>query len=180
MGTEPSVYTTHEFPMNRQILLAAVPAVLCISFLIDVPSWAQKQKAAGTSVSPEYYPMPSTGGTTLPFSESVKVGNTLFISGQIGNMPGTLTLAPGGIGPGTQRALENISAIVQRHGSSMEQVIKCTVFLADIKEWPAFNEVYREYFKTNPPARSALATSGLAFNARTEIECIAFVPSTSR
>ena len=116
----------------------------------------------------------------MPFSESVKVGNTLFISGQIGNMPGTLTLAPGGIGPETQRALENISAIVQRHGSTMKQVIKCTVFLADIKEWPAFNEVYREYFKTHPPARSALATSGLAFNARTEIECIAFVPSTSR
>lgn len=70
--------------------------------------------------------MPSTGGATLPFSELVKVGNTLFISGQIGNMPGTLTLAPGGIGPETRRALENISAIVQRHGSSMEQVIKCT------------------------------------------------------
>jgi ketosteroid isomerase-like protein len=67
--------------MNRQILLAAVPAVLCSSFLIDVPSWAQKQKAGGTSVSPEYYPMPSTGGTTLPFSESVKVGNTLLMTG---------------------------------------------------------------------------------------------------
>ena len=60
----------------------------------------------------------------------------------------------------------------------MERVVKCTVYLADIKEWPAFNDSYRDYFKTNPPARSALAASGLAFNARTEIECIAFVPGT--
>jgi reactive intermediate/imine deaminase len=116
----------------------------------------------------------------LPFSESVKVGDTLFISGQIGNLPGTLTLAPGGIGPEAQRALDNIKAIVEHRGSSMKQIVKCTVFLADIKEWPAFNQVYREYFKTNPPARSALAASGLAFNARTEIECIAFVPPTLR
>jgi 2-iminobutanoate/2-iminopropanoate deaminase len=163
--------------MNRQILLAALPVALCSAFLTVAPAWAQKHKAAA-AVSPEYYPLPSTGGAPLPFSESVKVGDTLFISGQIGNLPGTLTLAPGGIGPEARQALDNIKAIVERRGSSMAQVVKCTVFLADIKEWPAFNEVYREYFKTNPPARSALAASGLAFNARTEIECIAFVPPT--
>jgi 2-iminobutanoate/2-iminopropanoate deaminase len=166
--------------VNRRIILAALPAALCIAFLIDTPTWAEKQKAAGTAGSPEYYPMPSTGGAPLPFSESVKVGDTLYISGQIGNLPGTLTLAPGGIGPEARRALDNIKAIVERRGSSMEQVVKCTVFLADIKEWPAFNEVYREYFKTNPPARSALAASGLAFNARVEVECIAFVSPTPR
>jgi 2-iminobutanoate/2-iminopropanoate deaminase len=67
-----------------------------------------------------------------------------------------------------------------RNGSSMERVVKCTVFLADIKEWPAVNEVYREYFKSNFPARSALATSGLAFNARAEVEYIAVAtPETS-
>jgi 2-iminobutanoate/2-iminopropanoate deaminase len=166
--------------MNRQIVLAALPVALCSALLIVAPAWAQKHKAAATAVSPEYYPLPSTGGPPLPFSESVKVGDTLFISGQIGNLPGTLTLAPGGIGPEARQALDNIKAIVERRGSSMAQVVKCTVFLADIKEWPAFNEVYREYFKTNPPARSALAASGLAFNARTEIECIAFVPPTPR
>jgi 2-iminobutanoate/2-iminopropanoate deaminase len=164
--------------MNRQILLAALPVALCSAFLTVAAASAQKHKAAATAVSPEYYPLPSTGGAPLPFSESVKVGDTLFISGQIGNLPGTLTLAPGGIGPEARQALDNIKAIVERRGSSMAQVVKCTVFLADIKEWPAFNEVYREYFKTNPPARSALAASGLAFNARTEIECIAFVPPT--
>ena len=125
---------------------------------------------------PQYFSMPSTGRTQLPYSEAVKLGDTLYVSGQIGNLPGTLTLVPGGIDPEARRALENIKVILERHGSSLEHVVKCTVFLADIKEWPAFNAVYREFFKTNLPARSALAASGLALGARVEVECIAFVP----
>ena len=129
------------------------------------------------STAPHYFPMPSTGTTPLPFSEAVQLGDTLYVSGQIGNLPGTLTLASGGIGSEARRALENIKAILERHGTSLENVVKCTVFLADIKDWPAFNEVYREFFKTNPPARSALGANGLAIGARVEVECIAFVPS---
>jgi 2-iminobutanoate/2-iminopropanoate deaminase len=125
---------------------------------------------------PQYFPMPSTGGAPLPFSEAVKVGDTLYVSGQIGNLSGTLTLAPGGIAPEARRALENMRAVLERHGSSLDRVIKCTVFLADIKEWPAFNEVYRGFFRMNLPARSALAASGLALGARVEVECVAFVP----
>ncbi len=120
--------------------------------------------------------MPAAGGASLPFSEAVKLGDTLYVSGQIGNLPGTLTLAPGGIGPEARRALENMQAILERRGSSLQHVVKCTVYLADIREWAAFNEVYREFFKTNLPARSALGASGLALGARVEIECIAFVP----
>jgi enamine deaminase RidA (YjgF/YER057c/UK114 family) len=74
-------------------------------------------------------------------------------------------------------ALGNMKAILELHGSGLEHVVKCTIFLADIADWPAFNEVYREYFKTSLPARSALAASGLAFGARVELECIAFVPA---
>ena len=138
---------------------------------------------AGPAAGIEYFPMPATGpmpamggAPPLPFSESVRVGDTLYISGQIGVVPGTLNLVAGGIGPQTHRVMDNIKAIVERRGGSMDQLVKCTVFLADIQEWPAFNEVYRDYFKANPPARSALAASGLAFNARVEVECIAFVP----
>jgi len=120
--------------------------------------------------------MPPTGGAPLPFCEAVRLGDTLYVSGQIGIRPGSLTLAPGGIGPEARRALENMKAILERRGSSMDHVLKCTVFLADIGEWPAFNEVYRESFKANRPARSALAASGLALGARVEVECIAFVP----
>ncbi|HXQ81743.1 MAG TPA: RidA family protein [Opitutaceae bacterium] len=120
--------------------------------------------------------MPSTGGAPLPFSEAVRSGDTLYVSGQIGILPGSLSLAPGGIGPEARRALETVKAILERHGSSMDHVLKCTVFLADIGDWPAFNEVYREYFRANLPARSALAASGLALGARVEVECVAFVP----
>jgi reactive intermediate/imine deaminase len=113
----------------------------------------------------------------LPFSEAVQLGDTLYVSGQIGIQPGTLTLAPGGIVPQARLALENMKAILERHGSGLEHVVKCTIFLADIADWPTFNEVYREYFKASLPARSALAASGLALGASVELECIAFVPA---
>jgi 2-iminobutanoate/2-iminopropanoate deaminase len=127
------------------------------------------------STGPQYFPMPSAGGAPLPFSEAVRSGDMLYVSGQIGILPGSMTLAPGGIGPEARRALENMKAILERHGSALDHVVKCTVFLADIGDWPAFNEAYRDYFRTNLPARSALAASGLALGARVEVECIASV-----
>ena len=108
----------------------------------------------------------------LPFSSAVRAGNTLYLSGNIGNISGTLDLAEGGITGETRQTMENISGVLQEFGSSMDDVVKCTVFLADMSEWGAMNEVYKTYFK-NPPARSALGASGLALNARVEIECIA-------
>ncbi len=159
--------------MKQHSILTVLPAVLCLSLASAAPLLlAQEKNIEG----PQYFPMASTGGAPLPFSEAVKLGDTLYVSGQIGSVPGTLTLASGGIGPEARRALENIRAILERHGSSLDHVVKCTVFLAHIKDWPAFNEVYREYFKTNLPARSALGANGLAMGARVEIECIAFVP----
>jgi len=108
----------------------------------------------------------------LPFSSAVRAGNTLYLSGNVGNIPGTLDLAEGGITGETRQTMDNISNVLQEFGSSMDGVVKCTVFLADMSEWGAMNEVYKTYFK-NPPARSALGASGLALNARVEIECIA-------
>ncbi|HEU4431082.1 MAG TPA: RidA family protein, partial [Myxococcota bacterium] len=99
-------------------------------------------------------------------------GDLLFVSGQIGNLPGSLDLAPGGIQAETMQALANIAAILERNGSSMERVAKCTVFMLDMSEWPALNEVWVTVFP-NKPARSALGASGLAKDARVEIECIA-------
>ena len=109
----------------------------------------------------------------LPFSDAVRVGHMLYLSGKIGNIPGTPQLAEGGIQGETRQALENIKASLEKYGSSLGEVVKCTVFLADIAEWAAMNEVYKDYFHTNPPARSALGSSGLALNARVEIECMA-------
>ena len=122
----------------------------------------------------EYLQMPGAEDLDLPFSAAVRVGDTLYVSGNIGNIPGTLELAEGGIQGETRQTLENIKRVVERFGSSMDRVVKCTVFLADMGEWGAMNEVYRTYF-TNPPARSALGASGLALDARVEIECIAVI-----
>ena len=119
-----------------------------------------------------YLNMPGTAELDLPFSSAVRVGNTLYLSGNLGNIPGTLNLAEGGIAGETRQTMDNISTVLQEFGSSMDDVVKCSVFLADMAEWGAMNEVYKTYFK-NPPARSALGASGLALNARVEIECIA-------
>lgn len=129
---------------------------------------------------PVYHAVTPLDGKPLPFSEAVQVGRTLYLSGQIGNLPGTRQLAPGGLSAEAKQTLENIKAVLERHGASLDQVVKCTVFLADIKDWPAFNEVYVQYFRTNLPARSALAVSGLALGARVEVECIALVPPPAR
>ncbi len=131
---------------------------------------------AGAAAGPRYFPMASAAGVELPFSEAVQLRDTLYVSGQIGIQSGTLTLASGGIVPEARQAIENMKAILERHGSGLEHVLKCTIFLADIADWPAFNTVYLEYFKPPLPARSALAASGLALGAKVELECIAFVP----
>jgi 2-iminobutanoate/2-iminopropanoate deaminase len=119
---------------------------------------------------PEFFPMP--GGRDLPFSEAVRVGDMLYLSGQLGT-DSSGRLVPGGIGPETRQALTNISAALERHGLSLNQVVKCTVMLADIKDWPAMNEVYVTFFRSHRPARSAFGTSGLALGARLELECMA-------
>jgi len=128
----------------------------------------------------DYHPAAPLDGQKMPFSEAVRAGDTLYLAGQIGNLPGQRQLAPGGIGPEARQAMENIRAVLERHGASLDQVVKCTVFLADIRDWPAFNEVYVRYFKGNLPARSALAASGLALGARVEVECLAYVPAGGR
>ncbi len=112
----------------------------------------------------------------LPFTDAVVGGGLLFVSGQIGNRPGTLELVPGGIKGEATQALDNMKAVLEKHGASLDDVVKVSVFLADIRDWPAFNEVYRGYFKNGFPARSALGASGLAVGARVEVECIARLP----
>jgi enamine deaminase RidA (YjgF/YER057c/UK114 family) len=84
-------------------------------------------------------------------------------------------MVAGGIGPETRQALTNIAAALARHGSSLDQVVKCTVMLADIGEWAAMNEVYVTFFGSHRPARSAFGASGLALGARLELECMALV-----
>jgi reactive intermediate/imine deaminase len=111
----------------------------------------------------------------LPFSSAVRVGEVIYLSGQIGNRIGTRELVPGGIAAETRQTLENIGTVLEAAGSSLDRVFKCTVFLADIADYAAMNEVYASFFPKDPPARSTVAGSGLALGARVEIECLAVV-----
>jgi 2-iminobutanoate/2-iminopropanoate deaminase len=127
---------------------------------------------------PEFLASPQTLSLGLPFSDAVRAGDFIFVSGQLGTVADKDALAPGGIGPEAAQALDNVKAILERHGSSMQAVVKCTVFLADIRDWDPFNAVYREHFGTHFPARSALGSTGLSLGARVEIECTAYAPAS--
>jgi 2-iminobutanoate/2-iminopropanoate deaminase len=124
----------------------------------------------------EFMASPAPAMRALPFSEAVRAGDFLVLSGHIGSAPGTADLVPGGIAAESKQAMENVKAILTRHGSSLDDVVKCTAFLADMGEWGAFNDVYRTYFPKRFPARSALGASGLAKGARVEVECVAWAP----
>jgi reactive intermediate/imine deaminase len=99
----------------------------------------------------------------------------LYLTGQIGVDPVTSKLVAGGIAPEAHQTMQNNKDLLVEHGHSMRDLVKCTVMLADIKEWPAFNTVYREFFDGRYPARSAFAGSGLALGARVEVDCMAAV-----
>ena len=122
----------------------------------------------------EFLHMPGTVGIGLPFSSAVRVDNTIYLSGVIGLEPGTQRPAEGGIQAEARAAMDSIRETLETFGSSMDRVVKCTVFLADESDRDAFNEIYMLYFDTLP-ARSGVTVKGLALNARAEVECIAVV-----
>ena len=109
-------------------------------------------------------------GMTLPFSESVRVGTMLYLSGEVG-IDASGKLVAGGVKAEAKQVMDNIGADLARQGSSFDRVVQCTVALADIADWPAFNEVYRGYFKEHFPARMAFAANALALGARVEVQC---------
>jgi len=112
----------------------------------------------------------------MPFSEAVRVGNMLYLSGQIGSSSEDPSkVVAGGIGPETRQTMENMKEVLERYGSSMNQVVKCLCMLADIDEWAEMSGEYVKYFPDHKPARSAFAGTGLALNARVEIECWATI-----
>jgi len=139
--------------MRRMIPLVLVLATAC----------------AATTPKLEFLARPNAQG---PFSEAVRVGDIVFLSGVLGT-DSTGRLVPGGIGPETKQALENVKSALERDGLSMDRVVKCTAMLADIAEWGAMNTEYAKYFPGPKPARSAFGASGLVRGGRIELECIA-------
>ena len=108
----------------------------------------------------------------LPFSQAVRAGGVLYLSGAIGNLPGKMELVPGGIEAESKVMMENIGAVLKEAGSGFDRVVKCVVYLADMAEWGAFNKVYVPYFAAGRfPARTAIGAHQLILNARVEMEC---------
>jgi len=156
--------------MIRHSRSLAIACAGALAVLLAPPSLAAEHSR------PEFLNREDPGRAGLPFSEAVRVGDLMFLSGQIGYDPATGKPVPGGIKAEARQALTLIKDVLTRNGAAMSDVVKCTVFLADIAEWATFNEVYGEFFKKPFPARSALAASGLARGARVEVECIAYAP----
>ena len=129
--------------------------------------------ASAPPAAPVYSTLPDRVAAGLPYSDAVRAGDLLFLSGAIGTPPGSREVVAGGIVPETRQVLEHIKRNLEAHGSSLDRVVTCTVMLADIADFEAMNSVYREYFPRNKPARSTFGVSGLARGARVEIECIA-------
>jgi 2-iminobutanoate/2-iminopropanoate deaminase len=109
----------------------------------------------------------------LPFSEGMSAANLIFLSGQLGTLPGKLELNNKTAEDEFRQVMENVFSTLGANGLGAKNVVKCLVMLADMKDWPAFNKIYLEYFEEPYPARSAFGANGLALNARVELEVIA-------
>ncbi|PCJ45476.1 MAG: reactive intermediate/imine deaminase [Gammaproteobacteria bacterium] len=156
-----------------------IPITL-VTFLLVLSTLLTTDIAAETETKPTknkitYHNSGKILPADLPFSELVQVGKTLYLSGQIGVIPGHLKLVAGGLEQEAKQTLENIKSILEHYGFSMDNLVKCTVMLTDMSEWAAFNEIYKTYFTKPYPARSAFGASGLAINARVEVECLGAV-----
>lgn len=120
---------------------------------------------------------PPAAGQTLPFSEAVRAGDTLYLSGQIGARPGDPGPVPGGLAAETRQAMDNIGAVLRRHGLGYGDVVRCLALMTDMSRWGEFNQTYRTYFPADRlPARSAAGVAALALGAQVEVECTARFP----
>jgi reactive intermediate/imine deaminase len=124
---------------------------------------------------PVFHRSPAAAAAGLPFSEAVRLGDVLYLSGAIGHRPGTLELVPGGLAAETRQALAHIKAVLAEHGLGLDAVFKVTVMLADMARWAEFNAVYLEHVDpARLPARSAFGATALALGAQVELDCLAY------
>jgi reactive intermediate/imine deaminase len=125
----------------------------------------------------EFFQSDAFKAAKIPLSNAVRAGDVLYLSGMLGDAPGKFELVPGGIEAETRQIMENIGALLKQHGLSFDDVFKCTVMLADMKQWGDFNKVYAQYFKPGHyPSRSAFGVGGLARGALVEVEAWAYAP----
>ena len=148
--------------MLRPLFIAAIGSLLAL------PACAQD---AAAPAEPDTAP----AAQSLPFSPVIVSGETIFLAGHLGRLPGTNDYPEGGIGEETRQTLENIGATLATVNATHADLVRCQVFLADITDFAEMNAAYRKFFPANPPARTTVAVAGLAANASIEIECTGIV-----
>ena len=158
-------------------MLRPVTGVLatCLAFAIGSVPAANAQEESGARTGDNVV---NVAGEPegFPFSSAIKAGGMIYLSGQVGNLPGSLDM-PEGVAAQTQQAMENIKTVLEAAGASLYDVVKCTVFLDDMENYWPMNEVYASFWDGPPPARSAFGADGLALGALREIECLARDPA---
>lgn len=180
MIRDPRLYTRRAVALASATLLLLLTAA-CTS---DAPREGAGAEVADTAVpetaeaATRQIVRPEGSSPSSLYSPVVRSGDVLYLSGALGFDPETGEL-PGGVAAQTRQAMENVRRRLEAAGAGLDDLLKCTVLLADIEEYGAMNEVYRTFFRdVAPPARSAFAVSGLAAGARVEIECIAAAPGS--
>lgn len=155
----------------KTIVSALFTVLVLFTVSVTAQTTTQPKRTSKPSPKPLVEYLNPGGGQNYPFSDAVRVGDWLILSGRIGT-DSSGKLVSGGIEAETKQTMESIGAVLKARGASFDNVVKCTVMLTDMKEWPAMNAIYRTYFKPDRmPARSALGANGLALGARVEIEC---------
>lgn len=164
--------------MSARAWVALVAAAALGACQAQEPPGTPELRSAGeVDPGPRIEVIQPEGMARLPvFSSAIRAGGFIFLSGAIGTVGESLALIEGGAAAETRQTMENVQAVLEAAGASLDDVVKCTVFLADMADYQAVNEVYAEFFPSRPPARSAVAGSGLALGARVEIECLALDP----
>lgn len=157
----------------RALMLTATALMLLACERPDNSAESAAETSAEKMAVAEPEFIKAKSGPVRPFSPAVRANGFLILSGQIGT-DSSGNLVAGGIKPETRQTMDNIKKVLEENGSSMGRVVKCTVFLADMKEWGTVNEIYVTYFDpSRRPARSAMGANGLALGSQVEIECLA-------
>lgn len=173
-GIATTVIRSHWPRPARRAAVGLAPSLAVV--LACLAGCATPPPAAAPAPRVEYF---RRAESRAPFSPAVRVGEVIYLSGQVGAAPdGSI---PVGIEAQARAAMDNLAAAAKLGGATLDDVFKCTVMLEDMSQWAAFNRVYLGYFKPERlPARSAFGVDGLALGATVEVECLALAPATGR
>ena len=157
--------------MKKASVLGLAGLIFSAGLILGTQMTTTSAQTGRTVISPETYPY-----FGFPYSPGILVGDTLYISGHLGRDPQTTELVDGGIQAETRQAMANIQAVSSAAGMTLQDVVSVTAFITDVNDFPQFNEVYREYFPADPPARATVEVAALNVGAVVELQMIAVRP----